>query len=118
MSDRLWSGMAGLLRCIPCICTRWPSKFSGAGAGTKKLFFPVCGEKKVVFDRMAPQEKGNGEGEPEGEHEDEEEYPVPQCPLHEAVAVQPSPMGGRGLFALRDFAAGDGELALRCASGP
>lgn len=61
---------------------------------------------------MEKENKGSGEGEPEVEQEDEEEYPVPQCPLHEAVAVQPSPMGGRGLFALRDFAAGDGELRI------
>ena len=59
---------------------------------------------------MAQENKG--EVDPEEEQEDEEEYPVPQCPLHEAVAVQPSPMGGRGLFALRDFAAGDGELRV------
>jgi len=50
------------------------------------------------------------EVEGEEEEEEEEEYPVPQYPLHEAVAVQPSPMGGSGLFALRDFAQGDGEL--------
>jgi hypothetical protein len=59
---------------------------------------------------MAQENKG--EVDPEEEQEDEEEYPVPQCPLHESVAVQPSPMGGRGLFALRDFAAGDGELRV------
>jgi hypothetical protein len=65
-------------------------------------------QKRFVTAQMAKENKG----EPEVEQEDEEEYPVPQCPLHEAVAVQPSPMGGRGLFALRDFAAGDGELCI------
>ena len=48
-----------------------------------------------------------GEEEVYNESDDSDTYPVPEYPLHEAVSVQSSPMGGNGLFALRDFKAGD-----------
>ena len=44
-----------------------------------------------------------------GDAAEETDWPVPECPLREAVEVRTSPLGGQGLFALRDFAAGDGN---------
>lgn len=45
-----------------------------------------------------------------------DEWPVPQFPINEAVAVQPSPLGSSGLFALRDFVKGDGACVVRARS--
>ena len=52
----------------------------------------------------------------EDEKGESEEWPVPQFPINEAVAVQPSPLGSSGLFALRDFAKGDGACVVRARS--
>ena len=52
----------------------------------------------------------------EDEKDESEEWPVPQFPINEAVAVQPSPLGSSGLFALRDFAKGDGACVVRARS--
>ena len=77
--------------------------------GSSRVFSVLAMPQLTEHERISRAFEAMAEVEGEEEEEEEEEYPVPQYPLHEAVAVQPSPMGGSGLFALRDFAQGDGE---------